>query len=90
MDKLIGGIFVGILGAVVASVLGGVVLLLMFIGTLITGSIVFYLWSWAGPLYFDFLPAKYIHIPWFHTVLLTWLFGIIGSVLFKSTSSSDK
>lgn len=91
MYKLVAGSLIGLIGAAVVAVIGALAVLIGFLGALIVGTVVYYLWGWAAPLYFDFLPAKYIAIPWFHTVLLTWLFQIFGRILFKDSggSSSD-
>jgi hypothetical protein len=80
----------GIIEAARAAVIGGLIILVGFLGSLIVGTVLYYLWHWAAPLYFDFLPVKYVAIPWFDTVLLTWLFSIVGDILFKSTDSSKE
>jgi hypothetical protein len=81
-------LIIGILGALVSATIVGFVALVAFAAALIAGTVLYFLWSWAAPLYFDFLPVKYITIPWFHVVLLTWLFSVIGNILFKSSLST--
>lgn len=40
----------------------------------------YYLWNWLGPLYFDFLPEKYLHLD-FWTIV--GLFIVISILKFK-------
>lgn len=81
MDKLIGSLVVFMAQALLAIVGGTVV---SFLYALFAGTFIHFLWAWAAPIYFAFLPAKYIVLPWLHVVLLTWLFAQVGAVLFKS------
>jgi hypothetical protein len=88
MHKLIGGMIVGAASAALLAVISGLAVLAGFLASLLIGTVAYFLWHWAAPLYFDFLPVKYLVIPWFHVVLLTWLFMILGTVLFRDTTSS--
>lgn len=78
MDKLIAGLIIGIVAIVLIGLLA-----------LVGGTIVFWLWPYAIPALFPAQVAAgtlLASVPWWPTVLFTWICGI----LFKGSSSSSK
>ena len=49
----------------------------------------FFLWNWAAPYYFPFIPSYWQSIPFWDVVALTFLFAFVRHVLFGSLSKSS-
>jgi hypothetical protein len=75
--------------AAVSTVIFIMALLFGFLQALAAGTIFYWLWERLGAEYFYFLPARYLEAPWWDIILLTWLFLVIGNILFKSAHSSE-
>jgi hypothetical protein len=81
MSNLIAGLIIGVFGTLTA-----VCMLLAF--ALFGGTLVYFLWNYLAPVYFaTFLPALYLHLPWWHCVCFLWLLGLINP--FKSNVSVE-
>ena len=49
--------------------------LMCFTG-IITATILYLVWNRLAPVYFvTLLPSQFMHIPWWHCFLFTWLIG---------------
>ena len=75
MDKLVQGVLLGIMAAVI-----------VFIGAVLSGTILYFIWPVAVPVVFPGLVASGVlagKLSWFTSVCLTWIFGI----LIKSSTS---
>lgn len=78
MDKFIAGLIIGL-----------VAILMIGLMALVGGTIVFWLWPYAIPALFPAQVAAgtlLASVPWWPTVLFTWICGI----LFKGSSGSSK
>jgi hypothetical protein len=75
------GLIKGILGIFTTA-------LLLFWIALFGGTLTYFLWNYLAPIYFaTFLPALYLHLPWWHCICLLWLLGLINP--FKSNVSVE-
>lgn len=50
---------------------------------------VWFLWNWLAPLYFYWLPALYLTLPFWHVFGLLWLVTSIRGVLLPSTNVNN-
>lgn len=71
-----------IIGIIVAAILFG-----MSIALLATVPF-FFLWNWAAPIYFTFLPAQWQSLPFWHCVGLVILVSSIKTIALPSVSAS--
>jgi hypothetical protein len=44
----------------------------------VSGTFLYFLWNYMAPVYFTFLPAQYLHLPWWHCVCLLWIIQILN------------
>jgi len=54
---------------------------------------VYFLWNWLAPIYAYWLPAVYLHLPFWHVFGLLWLVSSLRSLLLPSinaTARNDK
>ena len=63
----------------------GTIFMIPFLAT-ISGTIMYFLWNYMSPVYFTFLPAQYLHIPWWHCVCLLWIIQMLNP--FKASVST--
>lgn len=54
-----------------------IIIPMIILVALINGWIGMILWNYLAPMYFDFLPAKYLHLPYWHCFCLSWLVGTV-------------
>jgi hypothetical protein len=48
----------------------------------------FYLWNWLAPIYFYWLPAVYLDLPFWHVFGLLWLLMSLRQLLLPSVSAN--
>lgn len=49
---------------------------------------VYLLWNWLAPVYFYWLPAVYLSIPFWHVFGLLWLLSSLKALLLPSMSTT--
>lgn len=49
----------------------------------------YFLWNWAAPIYFTFLPPVWLALPFWHIVGLFWVFGTVKYIMLPSAKVTN-
>lgn len=64
---------------------------LLVIGIIIIGTFpLYWLWNWLAPIYLNFLPLQWLHIPYTHFLGLLGIIFLIKIIIFSKTDFQNK
>ena len=84
MEKVVGAFILAALSPFL--VVGGYLIALLVY--LIIAIPFYFLWNWAAPIYFTFLPPVWIVLPFWHIVGLMWILSTVKTVILPSASAT--